>query len=205
MLRGRKVGRAIGQVHVGRCRSPSDDLPPSKEGRCTFHLLSAPGLAYRVPMHSLNVHSMPCYDVPAASTLQSSHGCTSPCCNSITIQICDAVDIGKILCCVLQILPMDASPANPVAAVATLCLRTFAGLAAFESGRTQLDKRPDLLAEVVRATGFEHASSAVDAAIMTLAQAAASQRLQVNRCNCCEGFAAQVVRLSLVFLIFRRR
>jgi DnaJ family protein C protein 13 len=76
-------------------------------------------------------------------------------------------------------LPVDVSPAHPGAQVATLCLRTFAGLATFEAGRQKLISRPDLVSEVVRACAFEHASSAVDAATMAVAQAAASPELQV--------------------------
>lgn len=75
---------------------------------------------------------------------------------------------------------MDASPAHPGVQVATLCLRTLAGLAAFENGRSRLIDRPDLITEVVRACSFEHAHSAVDAAIMCCAQAAASPELQVR-------------------------
>eukprot|EP00873_Tetraselmis_striata_P041875 jgi/Tetstr1/462139/TSEL_007205.t2 len=106
--------------------------------------------------------------------------CVSSALNGEELIRSNGVDIlGSLLVDCMMTLPTDVSPAHPALQVATLCLRTFAGLATTHSGRSKLADRPQLVAEIVRACSFEHAISAVDAAILCCAQAAASPDLQV--------------------------
>jgi DnaJ family protein C protein 13 len=80
------------------------------------------------------------------------------------------------------IMPADAAPNAPEAVIATHALRTLAGLAAVAAGRAELagPAHRGLLVDVVRCCGLERAHGVVEAALLVVAQLAASPELQVG-------------------------
>ena len=91
----------------------------------------------------------------------------------------DGVDIlGRLLLRCLSIIPLDVAPTEPAAVITTNCLRTFVGLSIFVSARQEMLERPILVADIVRSCFFERVPSAVDGALMCLAQMCLSPDLQ---------------------------
>jgi DnaJ family protein C protein 13 len=84
------------------------------------------------------------------------------------------------------IMPADVAPTAPEAVITTHALRTLAGLAAVPAARREMEapRYGQLLADVVRCCGLERAHAAVEAALMVVAQLAASPELQVGWVGC---------------------
>eukprot|EP00898_Chlorokybus_atmophyticus_P007654 jgi/Chlat1/7890/Chrsp66S00581 len=79
--------------------------------------------------------------------------------------------------CMTVVSPATAAT-EPIAAVVTNVLQTFAGLATFESARTELTSAPAVISDVLRCCRLERVPVAVDAALQSIAQLAASSALQ---------------------------
>lgn len=91
----------------------------------------------------------------------------------------DGVDIlGRLLLRCLSIIPLDIAPNEAAAVITTNCLRTFVGLSIFVSARQEMLDRPTLISDIVRSCFFERLPSAVDAALMCIAQLCLSSDLQ---------------------------
>ncbi|KAK9868448.1 hypothetical protein WJX84_004951 [Apatococcus fuscideae] len=89
------------------------------------------------------------------------------------------VDIlGRLLIRCCAVMPWDTPAHLPAAVISTQTLRAFAGMAAFDNARQELATQEYLVGEIVRCCSLERATSAVDAALLSIIQMAASAQLQ---------------------------
>lgn len=93
--------------------------------------------------HAPNEHKRlsPCFRTQAAVEL-CWLTCVSSALNGEELTRCGGVaTLGQLLTRAASVLPADVLPMQPGAAIATHCLRTFAGMAAFASARADLAER----------------------------------------------------------------
>ncbi len=86
--------------------------------------------------------------------------------------------MGELLTRCISIMPVDVSPTDPAAVLATQALRAFACMAAFGSARADIEKREQVVEDVLRACALLRAPSATDAALQCAIQMCRSPVLQ---------------------------
>lgn len=86
--------------------------------------------------------------------------------------------MGELLTRCISIMPLDVSPTDPAAKLATQALRAFACMAAFASARAEIEQREQVVEDVLRACALQRAPSATDAALQCAIQMCRSPMLQ---------------------------
>lgn len=78
----------------------------------------------------------------------------------------------------MYVVQRSTPPTDPAAVIVTNAMRTFAGLSTFGSARKEMLNCPGFVVDVVHCSELELATAAVDAALQTMGQLAASAELQ---------------------------
>jgi DnaJ family protein C protein 13 len=86
--------------------------------------------------------------------------------------------MGELLTRCISIMPADVSPTDPAAVLATQALRAFACMSAFGVARADIEKREQVVEDVLRACALQRAPSATDAALQCAIQMCRSPVLQ---------------------------
>lgn len=86
--------------------------------------------------------------------------------------------MGDLLTRCISVMPEDVSPTAPAAVLATQALRAFACMAAFATARADIEKRDQVVEDVLRACALQRAPSATDAALQCAIQMCRSSGLQ---------------------------
>ena len=88
------------------------------------------------------------------------------------------VILSNLLSRLLSILPKEASTNFVGSRIMTYCIRTLAGLGAFESVRAAFHAKPILVHDVMKAIQFENSPSITEACVHCISQMAGSEDLQ---------------------------